>query len=1026
MKPKMGTQNVAEGEFNVPQFEKQLTTLKDSQEAINHCCQWCLQNRIHHKKIVTAWLNVLKRVRVEQRLVLFYLANDVVQYSKRRNYDFVESWGIALQKATTMVRDEKVKHKVLRIFKIWEQRNVYNEEFISDLCGLLSILPNSQKSEEPNEFQPTYVINKIKSCSKLEKDTDVKLKVLKEHNPKIQLDDGLVGSLKDRAHDDVEKELDVYIKHMEDYINALKLEIKNRITLITVLKQAETQLEADRKDVKVVANAYKMFGTRVKTFQRKLEEHKETLSSPVPSPDVNAPSPSPDSDIDLPDEAVTEITSQKEAPPAHYNPKAELQYNAGYYTPTTSTENTISNSFLSNGVSSFIGSETFNLENFNSSIFSNISSLSTGSATGTGADMDPGAAPQPVAAPAPSADYSYSTAAGGVAGVPSLQPPPMPPFAKADEEYRYGQAYSSAPSGVTYGYDTSTSSPYLSTDAPSGANPYPPTEEYNPEDNVQTWEPDASWKDSSQPETTETDTPESPPMFEKEGYTDPVEYHDTLIPSGAVDVDQRILPSISADMDSTSSLGGKDVDHRNLISLTGSPGQSTSNHSPESLWNQTDQDYRIPPSGHAHSVAPPLPAPPVGDQDYRLGFNLEQLKLPPPPPPPPKDAQGAAVGTEMGVDMGVGVVAIATTPRRSDNVDDMDMEMSDDEGRHNKSNENLKVLLDGPAVLQPPPLAAPFSGLEPPPPLPDLPDDEDANTFLDDLVDDLHEFAALDDLPTGGGEQVGADGRWERAPLLPLPPPPAFDGMVGPPMMPMPPMDTSMPPPSMPPPPTPPAMQMMNHPPMMAQSPLLPLPPQPWMPEEDHQQQHHHHQQQQPHLHSGANGGHLGNLANFDDDHCWMGGLGDVGEMDNMGGMDNMVVGMDSTVGMDAGGMDVSGMDMAVMDMPLEGDEGNWDKPFPQQPPNEWMGPPPPNMGFGFRERGRGNNRGNFINNNFSKRVMITGRGRGGNFNRGGGPGNNFRGGHRGGPRGGPRGAGGGNRGFFPRGNFRGNFRGGF
>lgn len=41
---------------------------------------------------------------------------------------------------------------------------------------------------------------------------------------------------------------------MEDYINALKLEIKNRIALISVLKQAETQLEADRKDVKVVAN----------------------------------------------------------------------------------------------------------------------------------------------------------------------------------------------------------------------------------------------------------------------------------------------------------------------------------------------------------------------------------------------------------------------------------------------------------------------------------------------------------------------------------------------------------------------------------------------------------------------------------------------------------------------------------------------------------------------------------------------------------------------------------------------------
>lgn len=96
--------NVGENEFNALQFEKKLTSLKDSQESINTCCHWCLENRQHHKKIVCSWLNVLKRVRVEHRLTLFYLANDVIQYSKRKNYEFVESWGTTLQKATTMVR----------------------------------------------------------------------------------------------------------------------------------------------------------------------------------------------------------------------------------------------------------------------------------------------------------------------------------------------------------------------------------------------------------------------------------------------------------------------------------------------------------------------------------------------------------------------------------------------------------------------------------------------------------------------------------------------------------------------------------------------------------------------------------------------------------------------------------------------------------------------------------------------------------------------------------------------------------
>ena len=42
--------------------------------------------------------------KVESRLTLFHLANDVIQYSKRKNLEFVDSWGTALQRATPMVR----------------------------------------------------------------------------------------------------------------------------------------------------------------------------------------------------------------------------------------------------------------------------------------------------------------------------------------------------------------------------------------------------------------------------------------------------------------------------------------------------------------------------------------------------------------------------------------------------------------------------------------------------------------------------------------------------------------------------------------------------------------------------------------------------------------------------------------------------------------------------------------------------------------------------------------------------------
>lgn len=62
-------------------------------------------------------------------------------------------------------------------------------------------------------------------------------------------------ALKDRARlDEMEKEIEEYAGRAENYVNALKIEIKNRIALISAIKQAATHLEADRKDVKMVAH----------------------------------------------------------------------------------------------------------------------------------------------------------------------------------------------------------------------------------------------------------------------------------------------------------------------------------------------------------------------------------------------------------------------------------------------------------------------------------------------------------------------------------------------------------------------------------------------------------------------------------------------------------------------------------------------------------------------------------------------------------------------------------------------------
>lgn len=90
---------------------------------------------------------------------------------------------------------------------------------------------------------------------------------------------------------------------LENYIKTLSNEIKARSTLISVLDQADAFYHNQRGEVKVVANAYRNFGNRIKTMKRRLDELVKTLPSPMPSPDINAPSPGPaDNDFMLPGE----------------------------------------------------------------------------------------------------------------------------------------------------------------------------------------------------------------------------------------------------------------------------------------------------------------------------------------------------------------------------------------------------------------------------------------------------------------------------------------------------------------------------------------------------------------------------------------------------------------------------------------------------------------------------------------------------------------------------------------------------
>lgn len=195
------------------------------------------------------------------------------------------------------------------------------------------------------------------------------------------------------------------------------------------------------------------------------------------------------------------------------------------------------------------------------------------------------------------------------------------------------------------------------------------TDEYNPD----SWEIDMSWNTTQDSSFNQSlDGPHSPPHYERKGTTNAIEYIDPSVNenhlAGAGDVDHRqlILPNVNG----LSAIGAKergrlvDVDHRNLISLTGSPKLNEKDTTPQSSSKDMDlrqmtnsinpsnpiESRQSPTSSHADSKLVPPPSPPAMLLAQSAGVDASDTvnAMNPPLMPPPRFQSPPLSKTKIG------------------------------------------------------------------------------------------------------------------------------------------------------------------------------------------------------------------------------------------------------------------------------------------------------------------------------------------------------------------------------------------
>ncbi|XP_069508492.1 regulation of nuclear pre-mRNA domain-containing protein 1B isoform X2 [Ambystoma mexicanum] len=141
--------------FSESALEKKLLELSNSQQSVQTLSLWLIHHRKHAGPIVTVWHRELRKAKSSRKLTFLYLANDVIQNSKRKGPEFTREFEMVLVDAVSHVSreaDEGFKKPLERLLTIWQERSVYTSEFIQQLRSTIED-PNSPP-EQSGRRQP--------------------------------------------------------------------------------------------------------------------------------------------------------------------------------------------------------------------------------------------------------------------------------------------------------------------------------------------------------------------------------------------------------------------------------------------------------------------------------------------------------------------------------------------------------------------------------------------------------------------------------------------------------------------------------------------------------------------------------------------------------------------------------------------------------------------------------------------------------------------------------------------------------
>ncbi|XP_039592253.1 regulation of nuclear pre-mRNA domain-containing protein 1A-like isoform X2 [Polypterus senegalus] len=246
--------------FSETALEKKLLELSSSQQSVQTLSLWLIHHRKHSKTIVTVWNRELKKAKAGRKLTFLYLANDVIQNSKRKGPEFTKDFAPVIVDAFKHVAsesDESCKKHLIRVLSIWHERAVYENDLLDQLKQVLQ----GDKKPKKRPYEEVKIDLDVYPCQSSPGDPPQTMELIKALQ---ELENAASG--------------DAAVRHR---ISALPLEVQD-VSLLGRIADYSGRLAAEIDDRKQLTRMLTDFLRAQKEIltekEQKLEDYKQKLA----------------------------------------------------------------------------------------------------------------------------------------------------------------------------------------------------------------------------------------------------------------------------------------------------------------------------------------------------------------------------------------------------------------------------------------------------------------------------------------------------------------------------------------------------------------------------------------------------------------------------------------------------------------------------------------------------------------------------------------------------------------------------